>query len=75
MKNLLFIILLIVTIVSFSKADNIHSEPEIVYETKLYTVYCIENYKWLKWNRMDTSPQQMFKESASARTIPVDCYR
>lgn len=72
MKNLMFIVLLVLTLVSFSKADKLTSEPEILYKTNLYTVYCIEGYKWLKWNTATNVPQQMFKENNS-RSIPVSC--
>lgn len=77
MKNLMFIALLLLTIISFSKADKIKTkEPKVISTTQYYTVYCIENYKWLKFN--GCSPQQMFEihrysTSVEVVSLPVSC--
>ena len=73
MNKLVFIILFTIALVSFSRAES-NLEPKILYETKLYIVYCIEEYKWLGWKK-DTydAPRQIFKESINNRSVPVSC--
>lgn len=79
MKFLTSITLLLLTIISFSRADRIDTkEPKVISTTQYYTVYCIEGYKWLKWNGTAVSPQQMFKihrygNSFQLGSLPDSC--
>lgn len=72
MNKLVFIILFTIALVSFSRAES-NIETKILYETKSYTVYCIEDYKWIKWLNAYTPPIQMFKENGNNRSVPVSC--
>lgn len=76
MKTLLFILLFLVALSQYLKADNI-KEPEIG-EIKVIKefinhnfILCIEGYQWLKFNGY--VPQQMFKENTNNRSVPVSC--
>ena len=52
--------LLLLTLIALSlKAEFL--EPDVIEETALYKIYCINNTAWLKWNDGRTSPVQMFK--------------
>lgn len=77
MKFLLAFLLLLVVLGTYCKADYI-KEPKVIATTQYYTIYCIENYKWLRWNGTATAHQQMFKKheyekSFVVTSLPVSC--
>lgn len=61
--------------VSLAKSDSRVSEPQLLYKTMSYSVYCIEGYKWLVWGIGTQPPQQMFRESLNGISVPVECNR
>ena len=62
--------LLLLTLIALSlKAEFL--EPDVIEETALYKVYCINNTAWLKWNHNNTSPVQMFKQNNTS--TPQGC--
>lgn len=79
MKTLLFIVLLLVTIVSFYRADKIDTkEPEIINKFSIdgYSVYitCFDGYKYVITRVLGgTNVTQMFKENDNNRSVPVSC--
>lgn len=82
MKIILIIILFLVSLSQYLKADKIKiKEPEILHQYNIdrHNVYiiCLDGYKYILTSVSGgTNITQMFKESSSAsRTIPVDCYR
>lgn len=65
MKKLLLLMLIALSL----KAEFL--EPDIIEETALYKIYCINNTAWLKWNINNTPPVQMFK--ANYTSTPQGC--
>ena len=62
--------LLLLTLIALSlKAEFV--EPDVIEETDLYKIYCINNTAWLKWQN-SYSPVQMFKTSYNTST-PQGC--
>lgn len=62
--------LLLLTLIALSlKAEFL--EPDIIEETALYKIYCINNTAWIKWNVTNTAPVQMFK--ANYTSTPQEC--
>lgn len=52
--------LLLLTLIALSlKAEFL--ELNVIEETALYKIYCINNTAWLKWNYNNTPPVQMLK--------------
>lgn len=77
MKLILAFVLLLVILGTYCKADYI-KEPKVIATTQYYTIYCVENYKWLRWNGTATAPQQMFeihryRTSVEVVSLPVSC--
>lgn len=74
-KRLIAIVTITVMFTACSKAETVVvvEEPKFLYRTTLYSVYCFEGYKWLVGGTH--VPQQMFRESANGRSVPVDCNR
>lgn len=79
MKTLLFILLFLVALSQYLKADNIKEpdvgEIKVIKELINYGnhnfILCIEGYQWLKFS--SHVPQQMFKENNNNRSVPVSC--
>lgn len=79
MKTLLIIVLFLVTLSQYLKADNIKEpdvgENKVIKELINYGnnnfIICIEGYQWLKFS--SHVPQQMFKENTRNRSVPVSC--
>ncbi len=46
-------------------------EPDVIEETAIYKIYCINNTAWLKWNVINTPPVQMFKPNNTS--TPQGC--
>ena len=65
MKKLLLLVLIALSL----KAEFL--EPDIIEETALYKIYCINNTAWLKWNNSNTPPVQMFKQNY--KSLPQEC--
>ena len=62
--------LLLLTLIALSlKAEFL--ESDVIEETALYKIYCINNTAWLKWNHSNTSPVQMFKPNYTS--TPQGC--
>ena len=61
--------LLLLTLIALSlKAEFL--EPDVIEETTLYRIYCINNTAWLKWQN-SYSPVQMFKQNHTS--TPQGC--
>lgn len=80
MKTLLFIVLLLVTIVSFSRADKIDAkEPEIINKFSIidghnFYIACFDGYRYVITRVSGgTNVTQMFKENDNNRSVPVSC--
>lgn len=69
MKKILALLALVSTLASSVHAEFL--EPDIIEETALYKIYCINNTAWLKWNNSNTIPVQMFK--ANYTSTPQEC--
>ena len=65
MKKLLLLVLIALSL----KAEFV--EPNVIEETALYKIYCINNTAWLKWNNSYTSPVQIFKPNYTS--TPQGC--
>ena len=65
MKKLLLLTLIVLSL----KAEFI--EPDVIEETTLYKIYCINNTAWIKWKNSTSSPVQMFKKNHTS--IPQEC--
>ena len=69
MKKFLALLALVSTLTSSIHAEFL--EPDIIEETALYKIYCINNTAWLKWNSSSTTPVQMFR--ADYTSTPQKC--
>ena len=65
MKKLLLLVLIALSL----KAEFL--EPDVIEETALYKIYCINNTAWLKWNHSYSPPVQMFKPNYTS--TPQGC--
>lgn len=65
MKKLLLLVLIALSL----KAEFV--EPDVIEETSLYKIYCINNTAWIKWNNIYSSQVQMFKPNYTS--IPQGC--
>ena len=70
MKKILALLALVSTLASSVHAEFL--EPDIIEETALYKIYCINNTAWIKWNVTNTPPVQMFK-AANYTSVPKEC--
>lgn len=73
MKFLVFIVLLIVALAQFLKADTVMSEPELLtYRPNGYTVYvsCINGYKYMFFRE---TVIQMTEKESNRYSVPVAC--
>ena len=62
--------LLLLTLIALSlKAEFV--DTDIIEETTLYRIYCINNTAWLKWKDSTSSPVQMFKPNYTS--TPQGC--
>ena len=59
--------LLLITLFALSLTAEL-LESKVVEETKEYTIFCIKETLWIKWNN-SYSPVQMFRLGASATPI------
>ena len=78
MKFLTFIVLLMLVLAQFLKADTQMSEPEdLNFKVNWYTVYtfCIDGYMYVFYRDTVIQMTQINKESGSSRvtSIPVSC--
>jgi len=69
LKKFLALLALVSTLASSVHAEFL--EPDVIEETALYKIYCINNTVWLKWNNSYVSPVQMFKQGYTS--IPQRC--
>ena len=62
--------LLLLTLIALSlKAEFV--EPDVIEETTLYRIYCINNTAWLKWKNATSSPVQILKPNHTS--TPQEC--
>ena len=62
--------LLLLTLIALSlKAEFL--EPDVIEETTLYRIYCINNTAWLKWKNSTSSPVQILKSNHTS--TPQEC--
>lgn len=78
MKFLVFILLLMVVLAQFLKADTIMSEPEVlIYKPNGYTVYvsCVDGYKYMFFRETVVQMTEKNKEfgGSKATSVPISC--
>lgn len=62
-------IFLLCALCAFLNADTGYKELE---KTDGYTIYCVDNYKWIYWNKSYAFPIQIF-EYHNGQSVPVRC--
>lgn len=78
MKFLVFILLLMLVLAQFLKADTIMSEPEVLnFKVNGYTVYtsCIDGYKYMFFRETVVQMTEKNKEfgGSKATSVPISC--
>lgn len=72
MKLALFVILLCFLGVYLKAEEVPKSNYTVLEKSNIYIIYCVQGYKWIKWDIIYSSPVQMF-EYYNAVSVPVMC--
>ena len=62
--------LLLITLFALSLTAEL-LESKVVEETKEYTIFCIKETLWIKWNGGNTPPVQIFR--MGSKSVPIWC--